>query len=184
VVTSGQFLIDSEASLKASMTRISPPEEEPSAPAAGPVTGQGIIDALMPEHGMIKLQHDPIAALDWPAMTMDFRTAEGVGLEGLKPGQHVEFELVKQDDSYLVSAIRPLTTSFQGRGVIRALMPEHGMIKLQHEAIPALDWPAMTMDFRVTKGLSLEGLAPGDEVEFSLQKQGDSYVVSALRKLN
>jgi Cu(I)/Ag(I) efflux system membrane fusion protein len=184
VVTSGQFLIDSEASLKASITRMSPPGNEPPEAMNGGIKGEGIIAELMPERGMIKLQHEPIAALDWPAMTMDFRLAEGVSLEGLKPGQRVEFELTRQADSYQVSAIRPLAMTFQGRGIIRGLMPEHGMIKLQHEAISELDWPAMTMDFRLAKGLGLEGLAPGDEVEFSLQKQGDSYVVSALRKLN
>ncbi len=111
VVTSGQFLIDSEASLKASITRMTSAQEAPPATdtnADTQIRGQGVIKTLMPEHGMLKLQHAAIPELDWPAMTMDFRTAEGVSLEGLAPGDEVEFSLQKQGDNYVVSALRKL----------------------------------------------------------------------------
>jgi len=59
--------------------------------------------------GMINLQHDPIESLGWPEMTMDFTTQDGVSLKGLAVGDAVEFELVKKNDKYLISAISKST---------------------------------------------------------------------------
>lgn len=48
-----------------------------------------------------------------------------------------------------------------------------GKVKLKHEAIPELDWPAMTMFFSVADKSQLEPLAVGDQVEFQLMKSSD-----------
>ena len=39
---------------------------------------------------------------------------------------------------------------------------------LAHGPIPAIGWPAMTMDFPVAAGVDLSALAPGRQVEFTL----------------
>ena len=106
VVTSGQFLLDSEASVKASFARMSPGNK----PLMKPVTirGFGVIKSIMPGHGMLNLEHDPIPDLGWPSMQMDFITVEGVSLEGLSVGQGVNFELEKQGDNYRISRIHQL----------------------------------------------------------------------------
>jgi len=104
VVTSAQFLIDSEASMKASISRMT----DPAPDMAGmdmPAKGTGKITALMIEHGMVTLEHNAIDALGWPAMTMDFTTNDGVSLDGLAVGDSVDFELLKSGDNYLISAI-------------------------------------------------------------------------------
>ncbi len=111
VVTSSQFLIDSEASMKASIARMTDPkvgETESKDDMSGmdmPAKGKGVITALMIDHGMITLQHEAIDSLGWPDMTMDFITKEGVSLQGLVVGDEVEFELLKSADKYLISAI-------------------------------------------------------------------------------
>jgi Cu(I)/Ag(I) efflux system membrane fusion protein len=110
VVTSGQFLIDSEASMKASMTRMSTPpdnktdEVQPS-PAAGPVTGRGVIKALLPDVHKVNLQHEPIPQLGWPGMTMDFQLGDGVSLNGLAEGDSVRFQLEERDGSYVITVL-------------------------------------------------------------------------------
>jgi membrane fusion protein, copper/silver efflux system len=110
VVTSGQFLIDSEASMKASMTRMSAPpdnktdEAQPS-PAAGPVTGRGVIKALLPDVHKVNLQHEPIPQLGWPGMTMDFQLGDGVSLDGLAEGDSVRFQLEERDGSYVITVL-------------------------------------------------------------------------------
>jgi len=108
VVTSAQFLIDSEASMKASLARMTDPAPAPEE-KAGPAKGTGVITSLMIDHGMISMQHDPIESLGWPEMTMDFTTMDGVSLEGLAVGDAVEFELMEMKDSYLISAISKTT---------------------------------------------------------------------------
>ena len=110
VVVSAQFLIDSEAGMKASFTRMSDTNTDELKPdnsitEPGVITGKGIVDSLMIDHGMITLQHEAIESLGWPAMTMDFITDEGTSLQGLATGDVVIFELVKKSDKYLISAI-------------------------------------------------------------------------------
>ncbi len=112
VVTSAQFLIDSEASMKASIARMTDPEpngamsDEEMAAMSKSAKGVGVITSLMIDHGMITLQHEAIESLGWPEMTMDFTTQEGVSLKGLKVGDEVEFELMEMNDKYLISLIR------------------------------------------------------------------------------
>ncbi|HED15242.1 MAG TPA: efflux RND transporter periplasmic adaptor subunit [Gammaproteobacteria bacterium] len=109
VVVSGQFLLDSEASMKASVTRMTPLEDSDEAGEPEQVSGSGVIESMMPAHGMLTLRHEPIDELGWPAMTMDFLTADGVNLSELKPGDSVMFTLNKQDDKYVITTIHTMT---------------------------------------------------------------------------
>ena len=91
VVTSGQFLIDSEASLKATATRL----QEPGAAGGGTAPsgihrGEGKVEALA--HDSVTLSHAPIPELKWPAMTMEFRMKHGTDTGGAKVGSSVAFE--------------------------------------------------------------------------------------------
>ncbi|VAW62311.1 Cobalt/zinc/cadmium efflux RND transporter, membrane fusion protein, CzcB family, partial [hydrothermal vent metagenome] len=108
VVTSAQFLIDSEASMKASLARMTDPvgSDVKEADMSASAKGKGVITSLMVDHGMITLKHEAIESLGWSEMTMDFITREGVSLKGLAVGDAVEFELLKSDDKFLISAIR------------------------------------------------------------------------------
>ena len=94
VVTSAQFLIDSEASIKGSIIRMEGSDAETAAPAAGgPVMGQGTVNTVTPEENKLNLTHDPIPALGWPAMTMDFMVKPGVIPADLAPGETIHFVL-------------------------------------------------------------------------------------------
>ena len=64
IVTSGQFLIDSEASLRSAL----PAEEKQT-----DYQGTGVVEAL--EDGSVTIAHGPIPALKWGAMTMDIHAA-------------------------------------------------------------------------------------------------------------
>ncbi|MCI3132800.1 efflux RND transporter periplasmic adaptor subunit [Phenylobacterium aquaticum] len=92
VVASGQFLIDSEASLSGLDARplAATPAASPqaSAPAALNET-RGRIEALSGDQ--ITLSHEAVPAIGWPAMTMTF-TLDPSGLgRGLKVGDRVGF---------------------------------------------------------------------------------------------
>ncbi|HEY1129603.1 MAG TPA: efflux RND transporter periplasmic adaptor subunit [Roseateles sp.] len=65
------------------------------------------------------------------------------------------------------------------RGRIDAL--GRGELTLSHEAVPALRWPAMTMDFKLADARLAAGLRPGQAVSFSFSKQGEDYVVVDIR---
>jgi Cu(I)/Ag(I) efflux system membrane fusion protein len=89
VVTSGQFLIDSEASLSAMQVR---PIEggSPEAPSrAQSHRAIGTIEKIEP--GSVTLRHGPVPSASWPAMTMRFRLANPATVRGFKPGDKVRF---------------------------------------------------------------------------------------------
>jgi len=112
VVVSGQFLIDSEASLKASLRRMQSPEAGDAAAAGGVtsnpnwITGTGVLRRLLPDQSKVNIEHAPIEALGWPAMTMDFELAPEVSLDSLAPGDAVEFELSEQADGFRIRGLR------------------------------------------------------------------------------
>ena len=115
VVTSAQFLIDSEASLKASLARMTAPQaaEPAAAPAehdmgAMAVMGMGVVREVLADEARIKLTHDPIPALEWPEMTMFFNVAEDVDLSAFKPKDKVHFELEETTHGYVIKAIKKL----------------------------------------------------------------------------
>jgi len=114
VVTSSQFLLDSEASIKASLNRMSEPKPDTKMDmddmqsGSKMVTGKGVVREIMAEDSKINMSHDPIPALGWPDMTMDFKLAEGVSTEGLKPGMAIEFELMEKNDEYMIESFRPV----------------------------------------------------------------------------
>ena len=95
VVLSGQFLIDSEANLKAGITRMETPKPEPQATVApaGLHKGTGVVTGVSAPDGYLELKHDPIASLKWPVMQMGFAVADKKLLEGVKKGDEVEFEM-------------------------------------------------------------------------------------------
>lgn len=64
----------------------------PATAAAGAIKGVGVVKAVNAKAGTIKIHHGPIAALSWPAMTMDFKASPQV-LAAAKTGKSVTFTL-------------------------------------------------------------------------------------------
>lgn len=69
-----------------------PPAEPDATPAAPTASGSGEVSAVDPVAGTVTIDHGPIEALDWPAMTMTF-AAPGVDLGAVTQGGKVTFEL-------------------------------------------------------------------------------------------
>lgn len=111
VVTSAQFLIDSESNIDAEIARMASRESiqrEPSKPSLDTYHATGKIEDVMADMAMLTITHDPIKALDWPTMRMDFEVAEGIDVSAFESGKMIEFELKKQGDwDYLITTIKP-----------------------------------------------------------------------------
>ncbi len=125
VVASGQFLIDSEASLSGVLARLA---QQPEA-----VTGMDAED----EH----------AGHDMTDMSLEEPMPEGTG------------KVIEVD-------------------------AKSGKVVLAHDPIPALEWPSMTMGFRVSDPRQLDGITVGDQVRFSLKldSQGGQYDIADIRR--
>ena len=107
VVASGQFLIDSEASLQGFISRL----QSTQAPAAQPVLapGHGTITAVDAANGLVTINHQPIPQIGFPAMSMTFKLARPGMARGLRKGLRVQFavETRPQGNSYIIDRIGP-----------------------------------------------------------------------------
>ena len=66
-----------------------------------------------------------------------------------------------------------------GKGVLKRIDAAAGIANIEHEAIPALKWPSMTMDFKVADKRQLATLKAGQTVSFGLSKDATlGYVIS------
>lgn len=114
VVTSGQFLIDSEASLRGTAERMTPTPATPAAPTAEH-EGVGRIEAVTGE-GMT-ISHGPIPSIQWGAMTMDFGAPPTGMPKGFKPGDRVRFRFhLDKDGMAVLSSVEPAKGDMGGQG--------------------------------------------------------------------
>jgi membrane fusion protein, copper/silver efflux system len=90
VVLSGQFLIDSEASLRGALARMGEPQASAPAAPGGAYKTRGKVEAIQADE--VTLSHEPIPALKWPSMTMAFKAPPGGMPKDIEVGDSVEFE--------------------------------------------------------------------------------------------
>jgi Cu(I)/Ag(I) efflux system protein CusF len=78
-----------------------------AAPAAKHGTGAGVIKAIDAKAGTLSIQHGPIPAVGWPAMTMTFKAKPATLLNGLKVGQTIGFDTTVRGMDADVTAVTP-----------------------------------------------------------------------------
>lgn len=209
VVTSSQFLIDSESSIAGSIKRLDSADVLPGQRGLSQVFASGRVSEVDLASRRIGISHGPIDALGWPSMTMVFDTEPGVDLDDVTTGQHVRFVLVQeQAGEYVLRDIFPAENAARNvtpdqlekltqattathhepaqaqqrritaRGIVRAVDAETRKVKLEHEPIEELKWPAMTMYFNVDATVSLDTLQDGQDIHFSMVETDDnSWVI-------
>jgi Cu(I)/Ag(I) efflux system protein CusF len=70
------------------------------------------------------------------------------------------------------------------RGVVLQVDQSNATIKINHDPIAALNWPRMTMSFRLKERSLAAKIKEGDIVEFFLEKEASDYVIVKLSKQN
>ncbi|MFM0572627.1 efflux RND transporter periplasmic adaptor subunit [Paraburkholderia caledonica] len=114
VVASGQFLIDSEASLKSVLPKLeataptgaSAPAPAPASAAPPTYDTTGKVEKVTA--GDITFSHQPVPALGWGAMTMSFGKPSPTAFPDVKPGQTVHFVFRQWDDGYQLTKVEPV----------------------------------------------------------------------------
>ncbi|WP_443695495.1 copper-binding protein [Pseudomonas sp.] len=96
-------------------------------------------------------------AEDMPGMKMD-------GMEGIQMKQETKQAPVATSD-----------------GTIKAIDPTKHTVTISHGAVPAVQWPPMTMAFSVMEN-QLTGLIVGDRVTFSFSLDGGKATIVSIKK--
>lgn len=101
VVTSAQFLLDSESSKTSDFKRMHQGAAEESADASAEkpasVWVEASVNAVMADDFKINVNHAAIPEWGWPEMKMDFPLAEWIDISQLAPGVQVQIEIINDD---------------------------------------------------------------------------------------
>ena len=199
VVTSAQFLIDSESSVSAGLAQMQKDGAGTTGAAAAPIPAEGEVKAVKADEGKVTISHGPIPALSWPAMIMDFTLPANGVPAGLAPGDRVRFSVsAAPDGTYAAATIERIGPPVSGPATERPLgvaaveawttakvngkpRPDR-IVNVTHEPIPAISWPAMTMDMHVDNAVPLDGLVKGRTVRIGLGRASDgNYRILAVK---
>ena len=72
----------------------------------------------------------------------------------------------------------PITSA----GKITAIDDAAGTVTLDHQAIPAVGWDAMSMGFTATDPMMLKDLKVGDMVSFELKSAAEKTIITKIQK--
>lgn len=216
IVTSSQFLIDSESSIAGSIKRLEAVDSLPEQRALGQVFASGWVDEIDLDQRRLRVSHGPIDALGWPSMTMVFDTKPGVDLGEIEVGQDIRFALVQEQageyvlehifsgengsgdmthdrfdlavEAHQVSVKEPEKITerrITARAIVRGVDPDAQKVKLEHEPIDELKWPAMTMNFNVDSSVSLDSLEDGQDIHFSMvETEKNKWVIDQIHVMS
>ncbi|KZN34900.1 hypothetical protein N480_20135 [Pseudoalteromonas luteoviolacea S2607] len=179
IVTSAQFLIDSESSKNSDFKRMSVGENPTF------TWMQGRVNEVQQQQRIVNITHEPVAVWSWPAMTMDFAIADSVDVEALKAGQELHFKVIQSDSGeYLVSEVHivsePAFASATVRGVINQVDADTRVLNISRDAIEKWNRQAATMNFVAAQGIELEQFKAGDVVKFTFEVREDLVVIEIM----
>jgi Cu(I)/Ag(I) efflux system periplasmic protein CusF len=81
-----------------------------------------------------------------------------------------------------MSMTTPADKGAMGTGTVKKVDAAKRMVNLSHGPIPAINWPAMTMDFSVAPEVDLGSVKAGQAVEFTLAEAGGGkYTVTGIK---
>ena len=105
------------------------------------------------------------------AVPMSGALAQGAGMSDMK-------KMPGMNDSKMSNTKK--ATTADATGTITALNAANHKITFDHGPIPAINWPAMKMEFAVVPSVDLAKLKTGDKVKFTLSGSGNTYTVQSI----
>lgn len=102
-------------------------------------------------------------------------------------GAGLAFQAGADDRHHPQSATAPVavaaTTAALTEGEVRKVDKGAGKVTIKHGPMPKLDMPPMTMAYRVKDKAMLDGLKPGDKIQFDVEGIGGEFAVVRLDKV-
>ena len=109
VVSSAQFLLDSESSKSSDFKRMHHPLEPEKNPGDEIMSAEveGTINKIMSDHRMLNISREAIEKWDRPAATLDFMVDESLDLMGLESGMRIQFTFIISNGEFIITEIYP-----------------------------------------------------------------------------
>ncbi len=108
IVTSAQFLLDSESSKTSDFKRMNHGASDSDDELISATT-IGVINSIMPEHGMLNISREAIKEWGRAAATLDFIAAEFVDISSLRKGDKIYFTFMLENGEFIITEIQQLS---------------------------------------------------------------------------
>ncbi|SCX80586.1 copper-binding protein [Nitrosospira sp. Nsp13] len=92
--------------------------------------------------------------------------------------------ILGKDERTVIAGVAESATSanlIPAKGVVLHVDQAKATVKIDHDPIPALGWPRMTMSFRLKEHTLASTVKEGNAVEFFLEKSGSDYIIVKFR---
>ena len=71
--------------------------------------------------------------------------------------------------------------SHTATGLVEGVDIAKGSVTLAHDPVKSLNWPAMSMGFKVSDPKLLQKVKKGDRVQFTFVQSGRDYVITSIK---
>ncbi|NEX80969.1 efflux RND transporter periplasmic adaptor subunit [Aeromonas rivipollensis] len=129
IVSSAQFLLDSESAIDSDFQRM-------TAVRPAQVWTQGTVQSMDLASRTLMVAHQPIPEWQWPAMEMEFIVADGVDISRLAQGQSLHLQVMQEGDEYRITSIhqeKAPATDGAAKPVTDEMDKMEGMDHSQHQ---------------------------------------------------
>ena len=111
-----------------------------------------------------------VAALFASAASAQMKVMDGMDMKG-----GMDMKMDKKDGK------KAATHTHHATGVVKSVNADKGIVTIDHQAVASMNWPAMSMGFKAKDKKALQGLKPGQKVEFDFVQQGKDYVITKVK---
>ncbi|HHQ4706170.1 TPA: efflux RND transporter periplasmic adaptor subunit [Aeromonas veronii] len=133
IVSSAQFLLDSESAIDSDFQRM-------TAVRPAQVWTQGEVESIDLTNRTLMVSHQPIPEWQWPAMEMEFTVAEGVDISKLVEGETLHLQVMQEGDEYRITNIHQEKATATDGEAKPASDEMEGMDHSQHQmAMPEME---------------------------------------------
>jgi len=80
-----------------------------------------------------------------------------------------------------VKSVAGANTTHVAMAVVKKADPKAGTVTLAHEPVKSMNWPAMTMAFKVKNKMLFDQLTEGKKVEVEFVQDGKGYVITKVK---
>ena len=116
-----------------------------------------------------RFSHAVLAALTGAAAFASTLPALAMDLKGMEP------PAAAASDNKSSEPVR-------GIGVVKSVDKVQQTVTLAHDPIKSINWPSMTMAFKVKDKALLDSVKTGVRADFTLEKAGSDYVVTSIKQ--
>lgn len=201
VVSSAQFMIDSESSKTSDFKRIDAAVSKKKKEKPKSVWVEAKFNSLDLNNNKVNVNHPPIPEWKWPEMDMNFQVDDKLDTSKLKAGLSAHIEITKKDKrTYVITGLhipeqalkvkdknkaKEAMDSVLVMASFNSIDADNFKANIKHPPIAQWKWPEMDMNFKLDKSLDLSDIQPGTQAHIEISKfDKRTYIVTQIHVIS